>query len=143
MNKWYEKYIGIQHKHLGDTLEEGMDCFNLLKYILEQEKGYKISYSTYDKCNIADDDWYLKTSEQLIENTANSDPNWELVLTPKVFDIITISIGSTNITNHCAMYVDNNKIIHNMVDRPAWVSKYAPYYKQYTTGMYRWNPSQS
>lgn len=143
MTAWYDKYVGIPHKHLGDTLEEGMDCFNLLKYILEQEKNYIIPYSTYDKCNIIDDDWYIKTNEQLIEDTASQDSNWQLVTTPQLFDIITISVGATNITNHCAMYVDTNKIIHSMIDKPSFLSKYAPYYKQYTTGIYRWTPTNN
>jgi cell wall-associated NlpC family hydrolase len=143
MTKWYNKYTGIQFKHLGSTLEEGMDCFNLIKYILEQEKCINIPYYTYDICNIVDDDWYLKTNDQLIENTVASDSRWQAVTAPKPFDLITISIGATNITNHCALYVDDNRILHTMIDRPSWVAPYNPYYKQYTTGIYRWTDLQN
>ena len=57
---------------------------------------------------------------------------------PKVFDVIVMSIGSTLISNHCALYVDTNRILHAMVDHTSWVSPYGSYYQQYTTGVYRW-----
>ena len=57
---------------------------------------------------------------------------------PKVFDVIVMSMGSTLISNHCALYVDNNRILHAMVDHTSWVSPYGNYYQQYTTGVYRW-----
>lgn len=138
MTKWYDKYLNIPYKHLGNDPKSGMDCFNLCRYIYNEETGVEIPYLSFDRCNIVDDDWYNKTSEQIFEKSALADPSWKRVSEPKKFDFILMSIGSTNITNHCAMYLENNKVIHTMIDRPSWVSPYGSYYKQYTTGLYRW-----
>ena len=138
MIKWYDKYLNIPYKHLGNDPNSGMDCFNLCRYIYNEETGIEIPYLSFDRCNIVDDDWYNKTSDPIFEKSALDDPSWKRVSEPKKFDFILMSIGSTNITNHCAMYLENNKVIHTMVDRPSWVSPYGSYYKQYTTGLYRW-----
>jgi cell wall-associated NlpC family hydrolase len=138
MTKWYDKYTNIPHKHLGNDPISGMDCFNLCRYVYMQQTNIDIPYLSHDKCNIIDEDWFNKTSEQLFEKVVNSDNNWHKVSEPKILDFILISIGSTNITNHCALYVDRNRILHTMIGKPSWVSNYASYYKQYTTGIYRW-----
>jgi cell wall-associated NlpC family hydrolase len=138
MKKWYDKYTNIPYKHLGADLENGMDCYNLCRYVYKQETGIEIPFLSYDCCNIVDDDWYNKTTEQFFENQVYANTNCLKVSSPSIFDFILISIGSTNVTNHCAMYVDSNKILHTMVGRPSWISPYGNYYKQYTTGIYRW-----
>ncbi len=138
MTKWYDKYINIPYKHLGNDPVSGMDCYNLCRYIYNEETGINIPYFSFDRCNIVDDDWYNKTSDSIFENSALADNSWKRVSEPKKFDFILMSIGSTNISNHCAMYLENNKMIHNMIDRPSWISPYGSYYQQYTTGLYRW-----
>lgn len=146
MTAWYNKYINAPYKHLGKDLATGIDCFNLCALVLKQECGINVTLSTSDFCNIIDDDWYLKTNEQLIENAAKlTTPSfsWLQVEEAEPFDILLMSVGSTNITNHCALCIDNTKLLQTMVDRPSWVSPYGKYYKQYTTGIYRWNGSRS
>jgi len=146
MTKWYNNYVGFPYKHLGEDTVEGIDCFNLCKYILRQECSINVVYSTSHFCNIVDDDWYQKTTEQLFEKSVNISEKgfgWLKVRQPKPFDILTMSIGSTNITNHCAMYVGDNKIIQVTIARPSYITIYGNYYKQYTTGIYRWNPSNN
>ncbi len=138
MTKWYDKYLNIPYKHLGNDPKSGMDCFNLCRYIYKEETGIDIPYFSFDRCNIVDDDWYNKTSDSIFESSALADNSWKRVSEPKKFDFILMSIGSTNISNHCAMYLENNKMIHNMIDRPSWISPYGSYYQQYTTGLYRW-----
>ena len=63
---------------------------------------------------------------------------WIKVKEPKLYDVITMSIGSTNITNHCALYVDTGKILQTMIGHASYISTYGNYWKQYTTGIYRW-----
>jgi cell wall-associated NlpC family hydrolase len=138
MTKWYDKYVNIPYKHLGNSPESGMDCYNLCRYVYKQETGVEIPFLSYDLCNIVDSDWYNKTTEQFFENEVASNPGCKKVTEPKIFDFILISIGSTNVTNHCALYVDKNKILHTMINKPSWISPYGSYYKQYTTGIYRW-----
>lgn len=138
MTEWYSKYLNIPFKHLGQTPESGMDCFSLCRYVYEQEKHIKIPYLSYEQCNIVDEDWYLKTNTPVFERVTSTDTRWLKVTTPEPFDFVLMSIGSTNVTNHCALYLTNNKLLHIMIQRPSWVAPYRGYYEQYTTGIYRW-----
>lgn len=138
---WYEKYTGLPYKHLGESVTEGIDCFNLCKYVYKQELSIELPLASYDFCNIVDDDWFQKTNIPFFENAAKLDKpdfSWIPVTTPKPFDIILMSFGSTNVTNHCALYVDNQKILQIMMGKPSWIGPYGKYYVQYTTGIYRW-----
>lgn len=139
---WYNKYTGFKFKHLGDNPKTGIDCFNLCRYVYKQEKNIDIKLGTYDFCNIADDDWFQKTNKQLMLDSTEIKVegfNWVQVSHPKSFDIILLTIGDTNITNHCGLYVGNNKLLQITMGKPSWVAPYGNYYKQYTTGIYRWN----
>jgi cell wall-associated NlpC family hydrolase len=138
MTNWYDKYTNIPHKHLGNDTVSGMDCFNLCRYVYKQETGIEIPFASYDHCNIVDEDWFNKTTDQIFEKEVNSNSHCVKVTEPKRLDFILMSIGATNVTNHCALYLGNNKILHTMIKKPSWVSPYATYYKQYTTGVYRW-----
>lgn len=135
---WYNKYTNLPFKHLGNDPKIGIDCFNLCSYVYKKELNIDIGYNTYDFCNIVSDDWYQKTSEELFLNEAASNDKWLRVPEPHPFDIVLLSIGSTNITNHCALYVDRNKLLQTMTNKVSWISPYGNYYKQYTTGIYRW-----
>lgn len=140
-NPWYYKYTGLPYLHLGNDPSTGIDCFNLCRLVLKEEANMKIPLTTSDFCNIVDEDWYLKTTIPLFENGTkieNDDFKCIKVEKPKLYDIIFMSLGSTNVTNHCAIYVDTNKILHTMIDHNSWIAPYGKYYKQYTTGIYRW-----
>lgn len=142
MTAWYNKYINAPYKHLGQSLVKGIDCFNLCSLVLKQECGIVVGLSSMDFCNIIDDDWYLKVTESPFEQGSKihkPDFSWELVESPCIYDLLLITIGSTNVSNHCAMYVGENKLLQTMVGRSSWISTYGKYYKQYTTGIYRWN----
>lgn len=146
MTAWYDKYTGFPYKHLGDNTTSGIDCFNLCSLVLKQECGIDTGKSSMDFCNIVDEDWYSKVTESPFEQgIAKQDPsfNWLQVEEPKQFDLLLLSIGSTNVANHCALYVGDNKILQTMVDRHSWVSSYGKYYKQYTLGTYRWNSTKT
>lgn len=136
---WYKKYLNIPFKHLGQSPDTGVDCYTLCKHVIKQETGIELPYTSYDICNIVDEDWYTKLSTEIILNTAQQDPRCIKVQYPKPLDIIFLSIGSTNVTNHCALYIGRDMILQTMINRPSWVSPYGKYYKQYTTGIYRWN----
>ena len=138
MTAWYHKYKDFPYLHLGNNTETVIDCFNLCKYVYLHELNIDIPYTTDHFCKIVDEDWYSKTQERLFEINANEKTGWRRVREPKPYDIITMSLGSTNVTNHCALYVDRNKILQTMIKHKSWVSIYGNYYKQYTTGVYRW-----
>ena len=120
--------------------ETGIDCFNLCKLVYLNELGIDIPYTSDHFCKIVDEDWYSKTHERYFEiGGADTDTyGWRKVKEPKLYDIITMSLGATNVTNHCALYVDRNKMLQTMIKHTSWVAPYGNYYKQYTTGIYRW-----
>jgi len=139
MSNWYDKYVGIPFKHLGDDLE-GIDCFNLCRLVLRQERGLSIFKPSSHFCNIVDDHWYNKTSISPFEQAVKEKVaigECKKVEIPSKFDIVVMSIGATNITNHCALYVGNSKLLQVTTQRNSWISSYGNYYKQYTTGIYR------
>lgn len=135
---WYNKYINLPFKHLGDNPHTGIDCFNLCVFIYKDHLGIELPLKSYDYCNIVDENWYNKVTIDPFKKAVNETDDWTLVEEPKPYDIITLSIGSTNVTNHCCMYVDNNKILHTTENRKSWVGLYGNHYKQYTLGIYRW-----
>lgn len=138
---WYDNYIGFKYLHLGDDPETGIDCFNLCRLVYKKELNINIPLSTSDFCDIVDEDWYSKINTSLFENgvkIVREDFAWKSVTDPEPFDIILMSIGTTNVTNHCALYVGGNKILQTMIDKTSWAAPYGKYYKQYTTGIHRW-----
>ena len=108
-----------------------------------KELNINIPYTTDYFCKIIDEDWYSKTQEKLFERAATDEYGWIKVKDPKPFDVITMSLGSTNVTNHCALYVDRGKILQTMIKHKSWIAPYGNYYKQYTTGIYRWKDLQN
>ena len=136
--KWYDSYTGFPYKHLGLDVETGIDCFNFCKLVYKNELDIDIPYTTQDFCNIIDEDWYTKTHERWMDQAATEKYGWVKVTEPKVYDVILMSLGSTHVTNHCAMYVDTNKILQTMINHKSWIAPYGRYYKQYTMGIYRW-----
>ena len=138
MSAWYNKYKDFPYVHLGKNAETGIDCFNLCKLVYLKELNINIPYTTDYFCKIIDEDWYSKTQEKLFERAATDEYGWIKVKDPKPFDVITMSLGSTNVTNHCALYVDRGKILQTMIKHKSWIAPYGNYYKQYTTGIYRW-----
>ena len=136
---WYNSYTGFPYKHLGDDTETGIDCFNLCRLVFRNELNIDIPYTTSDFCNIVDEDWYTKTHTQfMLDGFNNPDLGWEKVKTPQVYDIIIMSLGSSHVVNHCAIYVDTNKMLQTMINHKSWIAPYGRYYKQYTLGIYRW-----
>ncbi len=135
---WYKKYVGFPYKHLGEDPISGIDCFNLCTHIFKEELDIDIPYRTKDFCNIIDEDWYSKTHERWMERAASDEYGWTKVKEPKLYDVILMSLGATNVTNHCAMYVARNKILQTMIDHDSWIAPYGRYYQQYTVGIYRW-----
>jgi len=140
---WYNKYLGAPFKHLGDNIHTGIDCFNLCKFVIEQESNVSIPIKTSDFCNIIEEDWYNRTTEDLLYKGVNFTTNshyWKQVDTASTLDIVIMSIGSTNISNHCALFIGANKILHSMPGHVSWLAPYGSYYRQYTTGIFRWTP---
>lgn len=143
MPDWITTYLGIPYRHLGDDLERGIDCGNLCARVLKDQVGEDIPLKTYDVCDIVEEDWYRKTHQRWFEETFKNIENGFIEIDNlQPFDIILMSIGSSNITNHCALYIGNNKMLQTMVDHTSWIAPYGKWYKRYTVGKYRWKNLQ-
>ena len=134
----WTKYIGFPYKHLGLEPKTGIDCFNLIKYVFLKEFGIDFSYSTRDLCNIIDENWYYKTHEAFFTEDNILSRGWEKTEILEPFNAVTMVMGTSNITNHCALYIGNNRIIHTLQNHKSHIAVYGNYYKQYTVGKYKW-----
>lgn len=134
----WEKYVGIPFKHLGIDPNKGLDCFNLIKYIYKQELNIDIPYTTRTFCNIVDENWYRNNHERYFDDSLANIRGWERVDNLEPFTAITMMMGSSTSTNHCALYIGNNKIIHTYQNHGSHIASYGSYFKQYTMGIYKW-----
>ena len=135
---WYSKYLNLPYLHLGNNIETGIDCFNLCRLIYKEQLDIDIPYDTADWCNIVDENWYSKTHDRPFEKGATLKYGWQKVTNVEKFNVITMSLGSTNVTNHCALFIGDNKILQTMIDKKSWIAPYGRYYKTYTMGIYKW-----
>jgi cell wall-associated NlpC family hydrolase len=138
METSWDKYVGLPFKHLGIDPETGIDCFNLIKCIYKKELNIELPYTTRNFCDIIDDNWYARTHERLIDNVSNLKYGWEKTDKLEPYNVITMTMGSSNITNHCAIYIGNNKILHTLQNHKSHIAVYGSYYKQYTMGIFKW-----
>ena len=137
MNLWYNKYIDIPYKLFGTDTETGMDCFTLLCHVFENELGIKIPYTSSDFLKMVDDQWFTKTHEQhFLNGSKNGD--WIEVEKLEQYDLILMCLGATNVVNHVAMYVGNNKILQMIENRDSAIYDYHKYFQQYTVKKVRW-----
>lgn len=135
---WYDKYTNLPFKHLGDNPQTGIDCVNLCILVYKEQLGVSIDNKSYNYCNIIDTNWYNKVTIDPFLNGIFYNKSWKKVTQPKEYDIIVMSIGSTNVNNHTAIFIEGNKILHILEDRKSFISPYGSFYKQYTTGIFRW-----
>jgi len=134
----WDKYVGCPYKHLGLDPKKGIDCINLIIHIYKEELGIEIPYTSRDWCNIVDEYWYQNIHEDYFKKGSSKSYGWKRVKEPKEFDVITMVLGSSTITNHCAIYIGHNKILHTFQNHKSHTSVYGNYFKQYTMGVYRW-----
>lgn len=134
----WERYLNAPFKHLGLSLETGIDCFNLIREIYKNELSIEIPYSTRTWCDIIDENWYYKTHNELIKNITKEQYGWKQISSPEPYCLITMCIGTSTITNHCSMYIEQNKMIQVLQNTRSHITLYGRFYQQYTTGIYKW-----
>jgi len=129
---------GFPYKHLGDDVKTGIDCFNLWRYTVHKYTNKLYQFPTSTFCDETNENWYNKISEDLMQKKATSKTDFIPIKELQVFDIVLFSIGATNVTNHCATYLGNDRLLQIMIGKPSWIAPYGRWYKQYTEGTYRW-----
>lgn len=137
----YKKYCNLPYKHLGNCTKTGIDCVNLCLYILDKEENILRNYTTKDFCNL-EGNWYNDVNSNKINPLGNfNDPDngWVPISKTdlKEYDVIIMTIGSSNVPNHCAMYLGNDKILMTVEGKVSYITKYGNGYKQYTNQCYR------
>ena len=115
--------IGVPFKDKGRSMEDGFDCYGLVKEVYKRY-GYNIpeydSYAHYnDTCRI----------NELISGNVKNYP-WKEIKEPKAPCLIAIRFGSPDgVVNHTAVYIGGDRFIHTRerigvnIDRissPAW-----------------------
>jgi cell wall-associated NlpC family hydrolase len=139
IDHWLPNYIGLPYKHLGND-RNGIDCFNLPRLVYKEVLNEEIPYSTQDSGCDVDINWYSRTeTANILIDRAKAQWGWQIVDVPQPFDIILLSIGATNSPNHCALFLNNKRILQVADGHPSWVTKYGKHYQQYTIKIGRWN----
>ena len=137
MNQWFNKYTDIPYKLFGTDPVTGMDCFTLLCYVFKEQAGIQIPYTSSDFLKMVDNQWFTKTHEQhFLNGSKNGD--WVEIDTLQPYDLILMCLGATNVVNHVAMYVGNNKILQMIENRDSAIYDYHKYFRQYTIKKVRW-----
>lgn len=141
MEDWYNKYSNLPFKMFGNNINTGIDCTNLINWIFLKERNIDLKANSNNLCSDHSDNWYQKLNDNIMKQFFEERKDIFKEVSKdnlRVFDILLFIIGSTNIINHCALYVDKNKILHTMDGRRSWISTYGSYYKNYTEKVYRY-----
>jgi len=113
-----EDFIGIPFKHSGRD-NNGLDCFGLVLVLYKEVLNIDLpDYRDYEKC------WYEKGKSILSEQLNKFKSLWhEVGLNAiKPFDILTFNHGS-NTTNHCSVYLGDDKMIHTYERVPVVIDR--------------------
>ena len=115
--------IGVPFKNRGRSMEEGFDCYGLVKEVFHryghEVPEYNAPYNYDDMCRV----------NELIEGNIHDYP-WKEISEPKVPCLIAMRFGSpVGVVNHTAVYIGQGRFIHTRerigvnIDRlssPAW-----------------------
>ena len=74
--------------------------------------------------------------QHFLNGSKNGD--WVEIDTLQPYDLILMCLGATNVVNHVAMYVGNNKILQMIENRRSAIYDYHKYFQQYTIKKVRW-----
>ena len=124
--------IGVPFKNRGRSMEEGFDCYGLVKEVFRRY-GYEIpeydmQYNYDDMCRV----------DELISGNVKNYP-WKEIKEPEAPCLIAMRFGSPEgVVNHTAVYIGQGRFIHTRerigvcIDRissPAWHRVIVGFYK--------------
>ena len=95
--------------------------------------------TTADVCSNPSANWYNDVDcNDPLSSIENPIYGFKKVSNLEIYDVILMHLGASYWVNHCALYVDKAKLLQIRVGHLSYISSYGNYYKQYTTGVYRW-----
>lgn len=115
-------------KYEGRRYEYGtVDCYTVVQDYYRQELG--IDLPRYPSTDL----WW-QYGQSLYEE--HFPEQFDIVTEPKLHDIILMAVDS-NIGNHPAIYLGNNRILHHPRNRLSMIDRYGFYWKRATKVIYR------
>ena len=130
--------IGKPYKNNGRG-PNSFDCYGLIKFIYKKFLSIELpEYNGYEE------NWY-NHSDILREQLNKFADLWEPVNILKKWDILTFSHGvDSGITNHCGLYLGEDKMIHCYESSPVVIDRVTrPYWEKNRTGIMRYKNCQS
>jgi len=97
-----KKYLGSSFKHQGRSIQDGLDCWGLIKAIYAD---YGIELFDLESYEI---DWSKKGRNYFLEHYADQ---WQKVEMPRFMDVVLFKASDT-VVNHAGLVLDNARFIH-------------------------------
>lgn len=108
-----------------------LDCYSIVKDWYKQELDVNLPEP------VRQDDWWLK-GENLYEDNYALAGFVEVTDSIEKGDVILMQMGSSKVSNHAAVYLGDDLILHHMHNRLSSRDVYGGMYKKYTTKVLRY-----
>ena len=113
-----------------------MDCFTLVEDYYRDVCDIILKVPQWNKDNGYEWDFWEKGKNYYIDNYETNGFKRITDGSLKLHDSLLMNIRSP-ISNHCAIYIGNDKILHHLSGRLSCREMYGSYYRQYTTHVIR------
>jgi len=113
-----------------------LDCFTLVEDYYQEMCDIILKVPQWNKDNGYEWDFWEKGKNYYIDNYEVNGFKRITDGSLKLHDALLMNIRSP-ISNHCAIYIGDNKILHHLVSRLSCREVYGDYYRQYTTHILR------
>ena len=97
-----KKYLGVPFKHQGRSIEEGLDCWGLIRAIYADHGITLFDLESYEV------DWAKVGKNYFLEHYADQ---WERVDQSNFMDVALFQT-SPSVVNHAGLVLNNSKFIH-------------------------------
>lgn len=97
-----KKYLGVPFKHQGRNIQEGLDCWGLIRAIYADHEVELFDLESYEV------DWAKVGRNYFIEHYSEQ---WEKVDQPDFMDVVLFQTSSV-VVNHAGLVLNNSKFIH-------------------------------
>jgi len=108
-----------------------LDCFTLVEDYY-RDIGINLKVPQWNKDNGYEWDFWEKGKNYYIDNYKTNGFKQITDGSLKANDALLMNIRSP-ISNHCAIYIGDNRILHHLAGRLSCRDQYGQYYRQYTT----------
>ncbi len=132
----YENLLLVPYVNLGRNPSNGLDCFGLIKYIIENEKRIELPDADYDLST--------KDTSEILDEHKNeiSDFVYPIEIDNiQPLDIIVMKVPYSKLKRHVGIYLGNGIVIH--ASRPRVITHRLDRIKKLILTVYRLKDDQS